>query len=125
MPAEFRFSKNQRLLNSSAFTPVFDDPSLKVFHPNFLILAKFNQQDHPRLGIVVAKKNIRLAVKRNRTKRLIRETFRNKQHHLPPIDAIVLARRGSDELSNETVMEILDGLWRRTAKMAKKHRENP
>ncbi|WP_086929257.1 ribonuclease P protein component [Agarilytica rhodophyticola] len=121
MRKEFSFPKSLRLLNSSDFSPVFDKPSFKVHHPQFLLLAKFNNLNHPRLGIVVAKKNIRLAVNRNRTKRLIRETFRNKQNNLPTIDAIVLARRGNEELLNEQILEILEGIWRRAAKKAQKN----
>lgn len=117
---DLSFKKSQRLLHSSVFTPVFDQPSFKVFHPQFLLLARFNGLSHPRLGIIVAKKNIRHAVNRNRTKRLIRETFRHKQHQIPAIDAIVLARRGSEELSNDSLREILNGLWNRATKQAKK-----
>jgi len=79
---------------------------------------------HPRLGIIVAKKNVRLATNRNRVKRFIRETFRNKQHKLSSIDAIVLARRGCEHLSNESILEIVNGLWVRAAKKAKKSGED-
>jgi len=72
------------------------------------------------VGLVIAKKNIRLAHERNRTKRFIRETFRNKQHKLPAIDAIVLARRGIEKLSNKELSEILVNLWKRAAKKAAK-----
>lgn len=74
----------------------------------------------PRLGLVIAKKNVRLAVKRNRLKRLIRESFRHKQHHLPAIDAIVLARRGTENLNNIEITKILNDLWQRVAKRATK-----
>lgn len=117
---DLRFPKSRRLLNSSEFSPVFDNASFSVQHSNFLILAKFNTLGHPRLGVIIAKKNVRLAVNRNHLKRLMRETFRNKQHHLPAIDAIVLARRGSDTLSKENTSEILNSLWNRAAKKATK-----
>ncbi|MFL0803430.1 MAG: ribonuclease P protein component [Agarilytica sp.] len=113
------FPKSHRLLNSSDFTPVFDAPSFKIHHSNFLILTKYNDLGHPRLGIIVAKKNIRRAVQRNQAKRAIRESFRHKQHNLPAIDAIVLARRGSEQLAKEQVREILDSLWNRAAKKSK------
>lgn len=116
----YAFGKQDRLLNSSQFSVVFDGPNFKASHPQFLVLATENTQQRPRLGLVIAKKNIRLAVQRNRIKRLIRESFRLKQHHLPAIDAIVLARRGGDQLSNQELLEILDILWKRVAKRAKK-----
>ncbi len=120
MIAQLTFPKSHRLLNANAFSPVFDAPSFKIHHSNFLILAKFNGLTHPRLGLVVPKKIMRKAVQRNQCKRVVRESFRNKQHHLPAIDAIVLARRGSEQLVKENIREILDGLWDRAAKAAKK-----
>ncbi|MFL0811193.1 MAG: ribonuclease P protein component [Agarilytica sp.] len=118
MSALLGFPKSKRLLNSSEFTPVFDSPSFKIHHPNFLLLARFNSLDHPRLGVVVAKKVMRHAVTRNQCKRAIRESFRNKQHQIPTIDAIVLARRGSEKLSKKSLREVLDNVWHRAAKKA-------
>ncbi len=120
MSSTLEFQKSHRLLNSSEFTPVFDSPSFKIHHSNFLILARYNSLGHPRLGIIVAKKNIRKAVARNKTKRVIRESFRYKQHNLPPIDAIVLSRRGSEQLTKEQIREILDSLWHRAVKKSLK-----
>ena len=114
------FSKSDRLLNASDFTAVFNDAQIKASHPQFLILAKNTGHSSARLGLVIAKKNIRNAVDRNRLKRLIRESFRLKQHHLPAIDAIVLARRGGDQIANHELFEILENLWKRAAKRAKK-----
>lgn len=115
-----RFRKTNRLLNSSDFSAVFDNADYKVSHSQFLILARMNTNGCPRLGLVIAKKNVRLAVQRNKLKRHIRESFRLKQHHLPPIDAIVLARRGSDEIAADQLIKTLGKLWNRVAKRAEK-----
>lgn len=112
------FQKSDRLLNSSEFAAVFNAAVYKASHPAFLVLAIPNALQHPRLGLVVAKKHVRLAVARNRIKRLARESFRLKQHNLPAIDAIVLARRGSDQMSNTEIFQCLDQLWKRVAKKA-------
>ena len=117
---KFSHPKARRLLNSNDFSRVFKDAKFKASHPQCLILANPNLSDNPRLGIVVSKKNVRLAVSRNRIKRLIRESFRLKQQHLHSIDAIVLARRGIDELNNQQITEILNGLWKRINAKAKK-----
>ena len=71
-----------------------------------------------RLGLVVAKKNVRLAVDRNRIKRLIRESFRRRQHSLEGIDVIVLARRGVDRQSNREFFKAIDEQWRIIRKKA-------
>lgn len=54
-----------------------------------------------RLGIVVAKRNVRLAVNRNRLKRLIREAFRQQQHCLPGLDVVVVVRKDFAAQANE------------------------
>lgn len=117
---QFCFDKSRRLLNSSDFSVVFDNPPYKASHAQVLLLAKASNTPKCRLGLVIAKKNIKHAVDRNRLKRLIRESFRLKQHNLPAIDAIVLARRGADKLSNAELFSILDKLWARVAKKATK-----
>jgi len=42
----------------------------------------------PRLGMVIAKRMAPLAVSRNTIKRVIRETFRQHRHELPPRDLV-------------------------------------
>ena len=100
-----------RLLNSNDFQTVFDDAPLRTSHQHFLFLARQNQLDCPRLGLVIAKKHIRHAVDRNRMKRLIRETFRAKQQQLAGIDVIVLARKGMHETTNVMLIEQLNKQW--------------
>lgn len=132
------FSKSLRLLTSSDFQVVFDDAPFRASHKHFLILARPSalSQDSasqaidvctpvpPRLGMVIAKKNIRLAVQRNRMKRLIRETFRLHQQQLAGIDAVVLARRGMDELDNQQLIKQLNQQWQRIIKKALKATRN-
>ena len=77
----------------------------------FLLLAAPGATQSSRLGVVVAKKAIRRAVRRNRIKRLVREKFR---HHPfdKAIDLVVLARSGADQMDNPSVWNELDRLWR-------------
>ena len=118
--ADLAFRKSSRLLNSHDFKCVFEDAVYKVSHRHCLILARPNELDHPRLGLVIAKKNIRLAVQRNRVKRSIRETFRLKQHKLPNIDAIVLARSQLDTLSDKELHALFTKNWVRMIDKVKK-----
>ena len=52
-----------------------------------------NSHPQARLGIVVAKRNVRLAVARNRIKRLVRETFRHQQQRLNGLDIVVVVKK--------------------------------
>jgi len=117
----FSFSSSKRLLSASDYSRVFDDAPIRASHKCALILSRPNKLNYARLGLVVAKKNMRFAVARNQFKRLTRESFRLKQHQLPAIDAIVLARRGADTLTNVELSRILNGLWKHIIKQAKKH----
>jgi len=117
------FGKSQRLLNSSDFTSVFTDPPFRASHKHLLILAKPTNNASGRLGLVIAKKNIRKAVDRNRIKRLIRESFRHQQHYLAGIDAIVLARRDLDKLDNQQLFATLNQQWLKIQKKARQHQE--
>nr|WP_156312512.1 ribonuclease P protein component [Marinagarivorans algicola] len=116
----FAFTKKQRLLNKHDFSPVFDDAPIRASNQHLLILSRFNHDNHSqaRLGLVIAKKHIRHAHERNRIKRFARETFRLQQHKLPSIDAIVLARKGADTLTNHQLQQAFNGLWKRIIKRA-------
>lgn len=113
------FSKSLRLLNSKEFEWVFENPSLRASSQYCLILSRPNKTINPRLGLIISKKNIRLAVERNRIKRIIRESFRLRQHQLPAINAIVLARKGLDKLENQEIHDLLEKLWLKISKKAK------
>ena len=82
------------------------------------MLSRPNGLEYPRLGLIMAKKHIRLASARNRLKRHIRETFRHQQQKLGGIDVIVMARRGMDQPDNPSLIAQINGQWRRLAKKA-------
>lgn len=114
------FSKTLRLLNASDYQSVFDDAPFRASHKHILILARPGNSESPRLGLVIAKKNIRHAVQRNRVKRIARETFRHQQDNLAGIDAIVLARRDLDQLDNKALHKLFNQQWQRIIKKANK-----
>ena len=120
MPAANRavgktFSARRRLLTSAEFRAVFAAVERRVSHRNYLLLVRPNEGQGPRLGLVVARKNIRLATRRNRIKRVARETFRQQADNLMSIDVLFLPRRGLDELSPERQTRLLRQAWRELA----------
>ncbi|STO63775.1 ribonuclease P [Haemophilus parahaemolyticus] len=58
------------------------------------LLARLNTAENPRLGLTVAKKHLKRAHDRNRIKRIVRESFRLKQHELPNMDFVFVAKGG-------------------------------
>jgi ribonuclease P protein component len=111
--ADFRFGKNKRLLNANDYAPVFDSPDARASHQHLLLLGKINDGSGHRLGLVIAKKNVRLAVQRNRIKRLAREFFRLLPDGEPSMDVVLLARRGMGQLDNTELSSILLQLWQK------------
>jgi len=77
-----------------------------------MVLARANNFSESRLGLVVAKKHVRLATQRNRIKRLTRESFR-REGPRTPVDCVFLCKAGIAELSNEDITTILQSLWAR------------
>ncbi|WP_084332632.1 ribonuclease P protein component [Marinobacterium jannaschii] len=117
---DYGYPRQLRILTGGGFQRVFDDVTLKVPDQQILILANHNGLDHPRLGFVISKKNVRRAVQRNRVRRIIRESFRLNQHDLPPVDIVILARKGLDSLDNEQVHRLANKCWSRMRKKAKR-----
>ncbi|NYY74417.1 ribonuclease P protein component [Escherichia coli] len=100
------FPGELRLLTPSQFTFVFQQPQ-RAGTPQITILGRLNSLGHPRIGLTVAKKNVRRAHERNRIKRLTRESFRLRQHELPAMDFVVVAKRVAD-LDNRALSEALE-----------------
>jgi len=106
-----RFTREQRLLNAADFQRVFDKTKLKVSTRELLILGAANDLGHSRIGFIIAKKNIRTAVHRNRIKRIIRNFFRVHCSEFDTADLIIMARRGLDQRSNSEINRIFSDLW--------------
>lgn len=114
------FPTSLRLLTAEDYKRVFNNNPLKLVCPPYTLLAVPNLEDIPRVGLIVAKKNVRNAVDRNRIKRLARESFRLNQHQIPAYDIVLLARRGSSQLPNKVLFGHLEQLWIRLQKRASK-----
>ena len=117
--SDFSFGKHKRLLNAGDYKPVFDHADIKASHKHVLLLARRNNLQHNRIGLVMAKKNIRLAVQRNRIKRIIRECFRCSSMCSTisaRLDIVILARRGLDTLSSNEVHLLINNQFQQLDK---------
>ena len=103
--ADLGFPASRRILDSKDFDAVFKNNQYRVSTPEFLLLARRNQLERKRLGMVVSKRITSLAVNRNNLKRLIREVFRRTE--IISLDIVVLTRTGVNLVQNSELIEVL------------------
>lgn len=124
-PSSQCFTRQQRLLLPREYKAVFDGNTLKASHASLLLLVRITDAAAPaRLGLVIAKKHVRLAVQRNRIKRQLRESFRHHQHELSGLDIVALARAGLGKLDNAQLRATIDTQWQRLLKQKRKQALN-
>ena len=99
-----------RLLKSSEFQAVFENNNFKYKSRSHLILGKFNEGPQSRLGIIVSKKNVKLATKRNQLKRIVRETFRKTEFTIS-VDVVFLAQKGIMDVPGVDLTYLLNNTW--------------
>ncbi|MBB71740.1 MAG: ribonuclease P protein component [Legionellales bacterium] len=105
------FLRGARLKRAEEYSFVFDEPPIRASNSAFILLAKPNQPASTRLGLAVSKKNIRKAHQRNTVKRLLRESFRQRQHELAGLDIVAIAKRGASDLDKPQLWQQLEPLW--------------
>ena len=85
----------------------------KTTTSEFIVLHKINTEKKARLGLAISKKALPRANQRNRIKRLLRESFR--QHSLPSIDLVFLAKPGLVAKDNKVLFDKLSLIWDKLA----------
>ena len=111
------FTRQSRLTAAAEFDQVFRE-GRRSADELFTVLYRSNGLGYPRLGLAIAKRRIRLAVDRNRLKRLIRESFRNAQSNLGDTDVVILARDRAAGADNAAVFASLERHWQALAERA-------
>jgi len=66
--------------------------------------------------LAIAARIVGNAVRRNRIKRLVRESFRQHQHELPAVDLVVNARSAARDADNAAITRSLERHWRAVVK---------
>ncbi len=111
----YTYSREQRLLTPGDFKPVFANP-VRAASPQLTLLAVPNALGHPRIGLTIAKKQVKKACQRNRIKRIVRDSFRLHQHDLPAVDIVVIGKKGVELLDNAALHKLVDKLWRKLSR---------
>jgi len=77
----------------------------------FTVYASKRQTDNARLGITVSRRVSTKAVRRNRLKRRVRESFRYHKQPLAGLDLVVIARQEANETGRLHIDQSLLGHW--------------
>ena len=77
-----------------------------------------NETGEARLGMAVGLRAVGNAVRRNRIRRLIRESFRMHRQGLPALDILVTARAPAAAATNRAVFDSLAQHWRAIGRQA-------
>lgn len=108
MEKAYTFPRTMRLGGRGTFTPIFDRGVRQTKGPLLAVMVP-NDVGHPRLGISIGRK-VGSAPKRNRIKRLIRESFRLMQHDFPRGFDVVVVGRPHDTGTLAEYQRMLSGL---------------
>ncbi|MCL1059497.1 ribonuclease P protein component [Shewanella sp. Choline-02u-19] len=111
----YTFTRELRLLTPAQFKSVFTKP-IKASSAEITLLAIPNSEQHPRLGLTIAKRYVKKAHQRNRIKRVIRDNFRLHQHDLPAVDIVVLVRNGVLDMESAELKKLVEKLWRKLSR---------
>ena len=72
-----------------------------------------NEFAYSRLCVIVSKKNIRHANRRNTFKRVMREYFRIHQHDFSGVDIVILANKKAEVLTKKELHQCIERQWHR------------
>ena len=120
--------KRAKLLKTADYNHVFDK-SVRSSDRYFTVLARPNKLSHARLGMAFTKKRVKLAVARNRLKRISRESFRliqlaqqrqSSERKVLNTDFIILAGAQCVKASNKQLFHSLEQHWQQLNKKCAK-----
>ena len=110
--ARAQFRRAQRLRRPAEFRDVYSK-GRRIGNEMFAANVLANSTGTARLGMAIAVRAAGNAVRRNRVRRLIRESFRLHRRSLPALDIIISARTAAWAAGAPQLREGLARLWQR------------
>lgn len=114
MPAPAAFPRAARLLTPKDFARL-RGISRRVSTRHFSAEVAASEHGRARLGLAVSRRASKSAVRRNRIKRIARDSFRRHCGLLPAVDILVIARSSAVLEDNPTLHAEFERLWQRIA----------
>jgi len=116
--------KRKTIRNHKDFLTTADD--FKASTDGFILKAKPTKiPDDARYGIIVSKRTLKLAVQRNRAKRLIRDWIAfNERYMLPELDYIFILYRNILEIDRKNGRKKVAHTIKKISKMYKNAKES-
>ena len=105
----YTFPRSHRLRAKADFAAVFDANARQSRGP-LTVLALPNNLPHPRIGLILSRR-VGSATRRNRIKRLLRESFRLMQYDLPRGYDFAVIVRPHEPLLLADYQRLLSGLF--------------
>ncbi|ATI02182.1 MAG: ribonuclease P protein component [Cycloclasticus pugetii] len=109
------FTKTHKLNSPSEYANVFKGAERST-DDLLTVLARKKNLSGARLGLAIAKKNVKRAVKRNAIKRVVRESFRQQKEHLSGYDFVILCRHKAASASKKELATSINRHWIRFMK---------
>jgi len=113
-PKRFALRRHQRINDVLTFSMLRSEGKVLRLNP-FRVAFKSNAETLPRLGMAIPKRWAKRAVDRNRVRRWIRESFRQRQCQIGAVDVLVsLNARFSgkeDKTTERALKRVLDEAW--------------
>lgn len=103
----FSLSKKKRLFKLKDFIFLYNFSQKKILQEiNFYVVN--NNLKFSRIGISISKKCVKLASKRNRIKRIIKEKFRLNQKKICCFDFLIVIKKN---IKDNKIKNTLEKLW--------------
>ena len=105
----FGFLSKQRIRSAAEFQIVFKQGK-RFFEGCFACHVLKTDRDYARLGVVINKRNCRLAIDRNRIRRQVREQFRLMQHQFAGMDVVIALKSSVEKITDQEQAQCIEKL---------------